>query len=54
MEEDLRLCTVKPAPDLDRRHCFEVVSPQKSHIMQADSEPSYRLWVQALQVGSEW
>ncbi|KAF0303676.1 Arf-GAP with coiled-coil, ANK repeat and PH domain-containing protein 2 [Amphibalanus amphitrite] len=51
MEEDLRLCTVKPAPDIDRRHCFEVVSPQKSHVMQADSEPSYRLWVEALQAG---
>lgn len=50
MEEDLRLCAVKPAAELDRRHCFEVVSPLKSHVMQADSEPSYRLWVDAMQV----
>ncbi|XP_037077071.1 arf-GAP with coiled-coil, ANK repeat and PH domain-containing protein 3-like [Pollicipes pollicipes] len=51
MEEDLRLCTVKPVHELDRRHCFEVVSPLKSHVMQADSEPSYKLWVEALQAG---
>ncbi|XP_073182551.1 LOW QUALITY PROTEIN: arf-GAP with coiled-coil, ANK repeat and PH domain-containing protein 1 [Lepidochelys kempii] len=27
--EDLRLCTVKPCPDHERRFCFEVVSPSK-------------------------
>lgn len=27
--EDLRLCTVKPCEDLERRFCFEVVSPTK-------------------------
>ncbi|XP_072776721.1 arf-GAP with coiled-coil, ANK repeat and PH domain-containing protein 1 isoform X2 [Taeniopygia guttata] len=27
--EDLRLCTVKPCPDLERRFCFEIVSPSK-------------------------
>ena len=26
---DLRLCTVKPCPELERRFCFEVVSPNK-------------------------
>lgn len=29
MEEDLRLCTVKPVVDCDRRNCFEVLSPTK-------------------------
>ena len=29
MEEDLRLCTVKPAYEIDRRYCFEVVSPSR-------------------------
>ncbi|XP_078496505.1 arf-GAP with coiled-coil, ANK repeat and PH domain-containing protein 3 [Lissotriton helveticus] len=28
--EDLRLCTVKPCEDSERRFCFEVVSPTKS------------------------
>ncbi|TRY84106.1 hypothetical protein DNTS_032952 [Danionella cerebrum] len=36
--EDLRLCTVKHCEDIERRFCFEVVSPTKSCMMQADSE----------------
>ena len=38
MEEDLRLCLVRPLVDIDRRFCFEVISPMKSHVLQADSE----------------
>ncbi|RZF38699.1 hypothetical protein LSTR_LSTR011009 [Laodelphax striatellus] len=51
MEEDLRLCTVKPAHDAERRFCFEVLSPTKSHMLQADSEEIYQAWVAALQRG---
>ncbi|XP_034243344.1 arf-GAP with coiled-coil, ANK repeat and PH domain-containing protein 2 isoform X2 [Thrips palmi] len=51
MEEDLRLCTVKPVVDGDRRFCFEVVSPNKSHILQADSEEMYQAWIDAMQKG---
>lgn len=29
MEDDLRLCTVKPVIDGERRFCFEVLSPSK-------------------------
>lgn len=30
MEEDLKLCTVRPVPnDFERRFCFEVFSPSK-------------------------
>lgn len=29
MEDDLRLCTVRPAVDVDRRFCFEVISLNK-------------------------
>lgn len=29
MEEDLRICTVRPVNDSDRRFCFEVISPTK-------------------------
>ncbi|XP_012536089.1 arf-GAP with coiled-coil, ANK repeat and PH domain-containing protein 2 isoform X1 [Monomorium pharaonis] len=49
MEEDLRLCTVKPVVDCERRNCFEVLSPTKSHILQADSEETYLAWVTAMQ-----
>ncbi|KAK8375630.1 hypothetical protein O3P69_008439 [Scylla paramamosain] len=51
MEEDLRLCTVKAAVDVDRRFCFEVVSPFKCHMLQAESEESYNSWISALQRG---
>lgn len=49
MEEDLKLCTVRPVVDSDRRFCFEVISPSKSHVLQADSETHYSGWIQALQ-----
>ena len=29
MEEDLRLCNARPLNDIDRRFCFEVMSPTK-------------------------
>lgn len=51
MEDDLKLCAVRPVTDSDRRFCFEVISPTKSHILQADSENQYQAWVQALQSG---
>ena len=38
MEEDLRICLVRPLMDIDRRFCFEVISPTKSHVLQADSD----------------
>ncbi|XP_044277079.1 arf-GAP with coiled-coil, ANK repeat and PH domain-containing protein 2 isoform X1 [Varanus komodoensis] len=47
--EDLRLCTVKPCEDLERRFCFEVVSPTKSCILQADSEKLRQAWIKAVQ-----
>ncbi|XP_037947536.1 arf-GAP with coiled-coil, ANK repeat and PH domain-containing protein 2 isoform X2 [Teleopsis dalmanni] len=49
MEEDLRICTVRPVNDGDRRFCFEVISPTKSHILQADSADMLTLWISALQ-----
>lgn len=29
MEEDLRLCNVKPVSECERRFCFEIVSPSR-------------------------
>ncbi|KAM4039679.1 arf-GAP with coiled-coil, ANK repeat and PH domain-containing protein 1 isoform 1-T1 [Anomaloglossus baeobatrachus] len=46
---DLRLCAVKLCPDADRRLCFEVVSPSKSCMLQAESERVLDLWVSAVQ-----
>ncbi|XP_051555521.1 arf-GAP with coiled-coil, ANK repeat and PH domain-containing protein 2-like [Myxocyprinus asiaticus] len=47
--EDLRLCTVKHCEDVERRFCFEVVSPSKSCMMQADSEKLRLAWIKAVQ-----
>ncbi|XP_070293907.1 arf-GAP with coiled-coil, ANK repeat and PH domain-containing protein 2-like [Salvelinus sp. IW2-2015] len=47
--EDLRLCTVKVCADNERRFCFEVVSPSKSCLLQADSERQQQAWISAVQ-----
>ncbi|KAJ8265603.1 hypothetical protein COCON_G00147020 [Conger conger] len=47
--EDLRLCSVKPCEDIERRFCFEVVSPTKSCMLQAESERLRQAWIQAVQ-----
>ncbi|OCT80706.1 arf-GAP with coiled-coil, ANK repeat and PH domain-containing protein 2 isoform X2 [Xenopus laevis] len=47
--EDLRLCTVKQCEDIERRFCFEVVSPTKSCILQADSDKLRHTWIKAVQ-----
>ncbi|XP_051510097.1 arf-GAP with coiled-coil, ANK repeat and PH domain-containing protein 1-like isoform X2 [Myxocyprinus asiaticus] len=47
--EDLRLCTVKPYAEQERRFCFEVVSPSKSCLLQADSERQQQGWISAVQ-----
>ncbi|KAJ8320218.1 hypothetical protein KUTeg_001805 [Tegillarca granosa] len=51
MEDDLRLCTVKPAYEIDRRFCFEVLSPARSHMLQAESDDDCQLWIGAIQAG---
>lgn len=51
MEDDLRLCLVRTSYEVDRRFCFEVVSPTKSHILQADSEETCKTWISALAAG---
>uniref|UniRef100_A0A087XWD2 Arf-GAP with coiled-coil, ANK repeat and PH domain-containing protein n=1 Tax=Poecilia formosa TaxID=48698 RepID=A0A087XWD2_POEFO len=47
--EDLRLCTVKPSTENERRFCFEVVSPSKCCLLQADSEREQQAWITAVQ-----
>ena len=49
--EDLRICTVKYAGDLERRFCFEVVTPIRSCMLQADSEALRKKWVAHLEAG---
>jgi len=47
MEQDLKLCSVKPLTDVDRRFCFEIISPTKSHVLQADTEEMFNVWITA-------
>ena len=51
MEEDLRICLVRPLTDIERRYCFEIISPTKSHVLQADTEDLYKRWITSLQQG---
>ena len=45
----LLLCSVKLRPDFERRNCFEIVSPpDRSLILQAESEEIMHQWVQVL------
>lgn len=51
--EDLRICTVKAevSEPVDRQFCFELVTPSRSYVLQADSEESKEAWVAAIQEG---
>uniref|UniRef100_A0A1I7UUN2 Arf-GAP with coiled-coil, ANK repeat and PH domain-containing protein 2 n=1 Tax=Caenorhabditis tropicalis TaxID=1561998 RepID=A0A1I7UUN2_9PELO len=50
MEENLRICLVRPAPsNIDRVGCFELVTPTRIHLLQADSESLCQDWMRALQ-----
>uniref|UniRef100_A0A9J8C7G4 Arf-GAP with coiled-coil, ANK repeat and PH domain-containing protein n=1 Tax=Cyprinus carpio carpio TaxID=630221 RepID=A0A9J8C7G4_CYPCA len=49
LQKNQRLCTVKHCEDIERRFCFEVVSPTKSCMMQADSEKLRQAWIKAVQ-----
>ncbi|XP_051962735.1 BAR_ACAPs and ArfGap_ACAP domain-containing protein isoform X1 [Xyrauchen texanus] len=47
--DDLRLCAVKSLDVIDRRFCFELLSVQKSCVLQADSEELKSAWINAVQ-----
>lgn len=52
MEPDLRLCSAKPLIEgVDRRFCFEVVSPSARHVLQADSDSECVRWISAIHHG---
>lgn len=51
MAEDLRICTIKLAEDMERRFCFEVVTPHRSCMLQADSEMLRKKWHTYLEAG---
>ena len=42
---DIMLTTVRPREDLDRGYCFELVSPKKRFLLQAESAAQYAQWL---------
>lgn len=45
---DLRLCTVKPSSDTERRFCFDLVSPVKTFTLQAENDYDLEQWMEYL------
>ncbi|CAM4818481.1 unnamed protein product [Rotaria magnacalcarata] len=50
MIPDLRLCTIRASNDYDRRFVFEIISPNSTHLLQADSQIECDHWVNSLQL----
>ncbi|OZJ04193.1 hypothetical protein BZG36_02187 [Bifiguratus adelaidae] len=50
---NLRVCTIKAAPNADRRNCFEVISPMKVFTLQAENEKSMMDWIQQLKSANQ-
>lgn len=46
---NLLLCSVKTRDDIDRRFCFEIISPDKSFLLQAENEEKKQEWISVLQ-----
>lgn len=42
---ELLLSTVRPARDVERRFCFEIVSTMDCYILQADNEAALSHWM---------
>ncbi|KAF9953165.1 Arf-GAP with coiled-coil, ANK repeat and PH domain-containing protein 2 [Mortierella alpina] len=46
---NLRVCTVKTIENGDRPHLFEVISPMRVHVLQAENSEDMKEWVCCLQ-----
>ncbi|XP_062843107.1 arf-GAP with coiled-coil, ANK repeat and PH domain-containing protein 2-like [Trichomycterus rosablanca] len=47
--QDLRLCSVKQCEDVRRCFCFQLITPTKTWMLQADSEKIRQDWIRATQ-----
>ncbi|KAI3652769.1 hypothetical protein MP228_002194 [Amoeboaphelidium protococcarum] len=45
----LKLCTVKLVEVPERRFCFELISPMKSYVLQAENEKDLKDWMEVIQ-----
>ncbi|PKY49153.1 ArfGap-domain-containing protein [Rhizophagus irregularis] len=49
----LRLCHIKPVNSTDRRFCFEVISPNRTYVLQAENQEEMRDWIYCLQTTAQ-
>ncbi|KAI7865133.1 hypothetical protein BDF14DRAFT_1827454 [Spinellus fusiger] len=46
----LSVCSIKPCDAYDRRFCFELISPQKVVVLQAENEKDLHEWINSLRM----
>ncbi|KAI8976987.1 hypothetical protein BDB01DRAFT_802335 [Pilobolus umbonatus] len=50
---NLRVCSVKLTDSYDRRFCFELISPNRVLVLQAETEQDMNEWVQSLRTAAQ-
>ncbi|KAJ1984990.1 hypothetical protein H4R34_000334 [Dimargaris verticillata] len=50
---NLQVATVKPAPQAERRFCFEIISPSKTYVLQAENSVEMQDWITCIQCAIE-
>ncbi|ORE18488.1 ankyrin [Rhizopus microsporus] len=50
---NLRVCSVKYSDSYDRRFCFEVISPNRVLVLQAENENDMNEWIQSIRTASQ-
>ncbi|KAJ1970258.1 hypothetical protein IWQ62_000086 [Dispira parvispora] len=49
----LHVATVKPSTTMERRFCFDIISPTKTYVLQAESEKDMKDWITCIQCAIE-
>ncbi|CAJ0836146.1 2160_t:CDS:2, partial [Entrophospora sp. SA101] len=50
---NLRVCHIKPVQNIDRRFCFEIISPMKTYVLQAENLEDMEDWMYCLQTAAK-
>ncbi|CAO3649885.1 unnamed protein product [Cunninghamella echinulata] len=50
---NLRVCSVKASDSYDRRFCFELISPMKIIVLQAENEHDMQEWIDAIRTANQ-
>lgn len=48
------LCEAKVDSSVERRHCFELISSQRSYVLQAESDAEVNLWLNTIDAAKQW